>query len=776
MFVLHCGCRHTKAPGCATGSANQELDLLPDASILNERLWKPFVVKHSVSGGMLELTQDLLGAFIFVGKEDPRRHQWDYAPRDPRTPLDRNLNNASRAYEALMLEQGMVDERTFLAAEPDMSGALALTQLKTPQSFHKNRVKTNNRLNLSATMPTRSPVSRALNSIVMLKSLAGPGCPSDKIPTTFSAQIQEFVEASTSAVAPTWSKSILQRVVEFRKKFIAGMCEKIRDSEVVATERFGLATAFYYKALESIVAMEMQTRPGCSGLNNLLHHDAFNRSLIACGVEITLYAYQSDRTLFRFPWVLDTFDLCPFEFHKIIELVVRAECSLSAATIKHLSRCENTVLLCSAWQEKSTLHAVLKEAQTTQAAAAVNTSTSTDASSKADPTLPNPCSTTPTLNSGNTTFAASTKSKSLRALEIFYRKLFHLARLRLEHLCNKLKIAQDTALQVSACFRHAIEHNAVILPGFHIDQLMMCSIHAIWIVAGGERKIQFSDIIHEYRRLPQADPRVCYEVPLPTGHGDIIAYYNQVFVPAMQGFIFTLVEHASQKDLRAQNALPFPKLKNKRIHSPRRVARNMCLTVCPIPASRLSAAINQRDSPDRPLRNMSYAFHHSPSKNLRSINRHLRGEPMQEEPEHFLAGKFAEVSEGGDSDFFNDSSPNSSPAISYKKHGSPAQLATPSPKRPRIERVAQLGGSMPASVRGPGSPLKAHVATGAMLAAITHINDAAATHFQPAHLVHHPYNLASDGTLPVVSDVTHPYGVLPLASTPEPMEEIWKNS
>ena len=577
--------RHAKATVVGSPKKNQELDLLTDASILNERLWKPFVVKHTVEGGMLELTHELLGAFAFIGKTDARRNQWDYAPRDPRTPLDRNLNNVSRAYEALMLEQGMVDERAFLAAEPAMSGALALTQLKTPQSFHKHRTKNKNLLSLSATMPTRSPVSRALNSIVMLKSLAGPGCPSDKIPATFSSQIDAFAEVAASPKpSPDWCTSVLQRVASFRAKFIAAMAARIRGSEDVATERYELATAFYYKALESILAMEMQSRPTCSGLDSVLHHEAFHSSLISCSVEITLFAYQSDRTLFKFPWVLETFGLDPFEFHKIIEIVIRAESSLSAATIKHLSRCENAVILQYAWQGDSSLRTVLAGAQKkSRSTAAAGLPTEADGGM---PPAADRCQ-TPTLDSGNTAFPASATDKSLRALAIFYRKTFHLARLRLEHICNKLKIPQDVGLLASACFRHAIEDQSVILPGCHLDQLMMCSIHAIFIVAGKDAKIQFSDIIKEYRRLPQADPRVCYEVPLPAGRGDIIAYYNQVFVPAMQTFIFTLVEKCSQKDLRAPNAMPFPELKNKRIHSPRRVARCLSLTVCPIPASRI---------------------------------------------------------------------------------------------------------------------------------------------------------------------------------------------
>jgi hypothetical protein len=167
--------------------------------------------------------------------------------------------------------------------------------------------------------------------------------------------------------------------------------------------------------------------------------------------------------------------------------------------------------------------------------------------------------------------------------------------------------------------------------------------------------MQFSAIIDEYRSQPQADPRVCYEVALAGGAtGDLVGFYNSVFVPVMGPFIQRLAGggaaattaaattaaattaaasgavargdggKAAGIDLRA-HVLPLPAYTGHRVHSPRKVGRNSALTVAPISASRLSTsqALNKTSPEQRPS-TISYAFHQSPSKNLEVINLHLR--------------------------------------------------------------------------------------------------------------------------------------------------------
>lgn len=46
----------------------------------------------------------------------------------------------------------------------------------------------------------------------------------------------------------------------------------------------------------------------------LLEQDIFHRSLMACCLEIVLFAYSSPRT---FPWIIEVLNLQPFYFYKV---------------------------------------------------------------------------------------------------------------------------------------------------------------------------------------------------------------------------------------------------------------------------------------------------------------------------------------------------------------------------------------------------------------------------------------------------------------------------
>jgi hypothetical protein len=216
-------------------------------------------------------------------------------------------------------------------------------------------------------------------------------------------------------------------------------------------------------------------------LLGLLRSEPFNLSLLAASIEVTLYAHRNplhtNRTWLQFPWTVDSLGLCPFEFQKVIEILVRSEHGLSAAIIKHLSRCENTVLQSLAWRSAaagggggagaasaSTLIPLLAKAKAVGNAAQHDERPST-----------------PMLDAVATTAFSEllSKSKTFKPLVIFFRKVYHLARIRLEDLCGKLGIGKATGVLVSSCLRRAIEvEHERLLIGRHIDQLMMASIHA----------------------------------------------------------------------------------------------------------------------------------------------------------------------------------------------------------------------------------------------------------------------------------------------------------
>lgn len=124
-----------------------------------------------------------------------------------------------------------------------------------------------------------------------------------------------------------------------------------------APNKFNLAKSLYFYLLDKILHFEVRIKP--LDLKGLLQIDAFNSTLIACSVEIVLDAYDSP---LKFPWILDCFNINAFEFHKLIEIIVRSHDGiLNREMIKHLNRIEETCLESFAWKRDSPLWEIIRK-------------------------------------------------------------------------------------------------------------------------------------------------------------------------------------------------------------------------------------------------------------------------------------------------------------------------------------------------------------------------------------------------------------------------------
>ncbi|XP_023580585.1 retinoblastoma-like protein 1 isoform X4 [Trichechus manatus latirostris] len=123
-----------------------------------------------------------------------------------------------------------------------------------------------------------------------------------------------------------------------------------------AVNRLKLAEILYYKMLETVMVQETRRLHGMD-MSVLLEQDIFHRSLMACCLEIVLFAYSSPRT---FPWIIEVLNLQPFYFYKVIEVVIRSEEGLSRDMVKHLNSIEEQILESLAWSHDSALWEALQ--------------------------------------------------------------------------------------------------------------------------------------------------------------------------------------------------------------------------------------------------------------------------------------------------------------------------------------------------------------------------------------------------------------------------------
>uniref|UniRef100_A0A8C6UKB7 Retinoblastoma-like 1 (p107) n=1 Tax=Neogobius melanostomus TaxID=47308 RepID=A0A8C6UKB7_9GOBI len=231
----------------------------------------------------------------------------------------------------------------------------------------------------------------------------------------------------------------------------------------------------------------------------------------------------------------------------------------------------------------------------------------------------------------------SSRPRRTGSLALFFRKVYHLASVRLRDLC------------VWTCFEHVLVHCTELMKDRHLDQLLLCSIYIICKVT--KEANTFQDIMKCYRSQPQANSHVNYifdylhvrsgkhqinnshKLPLPLSiyvdvfvflsaatekssqgsengqseeeRADLIQFYNAVFVLKLKGFA-----------LRYSGALPlspFPSVRAQPL-SPRRVSQRHSLYVSP-----------HKNSPSCLSPNSyTYRINSSPSKELSDINRMLR--------------------------------------------------------------------------------------------------------------------------------------------------------
>uniref|UniRef100_A0A3B4AQN8 Retinoblastoma-like protein 1 n=1 Tax=Periophthalmus magnuspinnatus TaxID=409849 RepID=A0A3B4AQN8_9GOBI len=238
------------------------------------------------------------------------------------------------------------------------------------------------------------------------------------------------------------------------------------------------------------------------------------------------------------------------------------------------------------------------------------------------------------------------KPRRTGSLALFFRKVYHLASVRLRDLCLKLDVSSELRGKVWTCFEHALVHCTELMKDRHLDQLLLCSIYIISKVT--KEANTFQDIMKCYRSQPQANSHVYRSVlirhttrdqvpdenmevdPASGGEsaekssqssetdqsgeeerGDLIQFYNSVFVLKMKSFALRYASHDNRSD--APPLSPFPSVRAQPL-SPRRISQRHSLYVSP-----------HKNSPSCLSPNSyTYRINNSPSKELSDINRMIR--------------------------------------------------------------------------------------------------------------------------------------------------------
>lgn len=241
------------------------------------------------------------------------------------------------------------------------------------------------------------------------------------------------------------------------------------------------------------------------------------------------------------------------------------------------------------------------------------------------------------------------------SLNLFFRKFYSTAALRLHHMCTHLNIPPHNIKKIWTIFEKSIVNNPMkLMRDRHLDQMVMCSIYLLCRFKNLNHK--FADIMKVYRTLPQSyshvyrsvfisrvtanqqqqqrqqqvsqygtnennefgehnrrvEPSDMAGVSMQHGgeeRGDIILFYNTVYVNVMHDFIIQF----GNADENSLILSPIPKTTNRSVLlSPKQVDGRISLYVTPMDKS-----LDLKESPNA----RTFHFDRSPAKDLKEINR-----------------------------------------------------------------------------------------------------------------------------------------------------------
>ncbi|KAL1497569.1 hypothetical protein ABEB36_008505 [Hypothenemus hampei] len=213
------------------------------------------------------------------------------------------------------------------------------------------------------------------------------------------------------------------------------------------------------------------------------------------------------------------------------------------------------------------------------------------------------------------------------SLSIIFRKFYNLAGVRMQHLCSHLGFEDfELRRKIWTVFEDSIR-NTDLIKDRHLDQLLMCAIYVICKAANitpNKNPNMFANIMKYYRQQPQASSSVYRDVligeeknddgGIVIKRGDLIQFYNFVYVKAMQTYATRLQSNTNSKN--HINLSPLPTSRKDLISSNLQIVSNIFIK--PLETS----VVKNGPTAD-------YYFSRSPSKDLMDINRLINNSKIQ---------------------------------------------------------------------------------------------------------------------------------------------------
>lgn len=336
--------------------------------------------------------------------------------------------------------------------------------------------------------------------------------------------------------------------------------------EVETARRFSYVSKLYYFLLERLLEAEMQRlgHPQAEeGFQILLRNEKFHRSLLWCALETVLYTYRTaSNPRLIFPSNLELLGVTPLDLLKVIESVVRQlRVTLNESEMRRLVQVEQQLLEEHVWRStyadvwdylrksgvREALYDWIKPGEPQSATAAMIAPSPMAPKFRGGAHMsalgpPTPVKDGPILSYG---------------VKLLLKKGLALCAQNAKQLCDELGMHSILLAQVMKTISYCLAKTELCRDR-HLDTILLCSVFAVAkgyhesLIRRVEvastfpvgQEIKFREILSQYNRMvadaSEKKMVVHGRILLSEGkseYGDIIAFYNQCFIPEMSNFV-----------------------------------------------------------------------------------------------------------------------------------------------------------------------------------------------------------------------------------------------
>eukprot|EP00826_Nyctotherus_ovalis_P057662 TRINITY_DN7892_c0_g3_i2.p1 TRINITY_DN7892_c0_g3~~TRINITY_DN7892_c0_g3_i2.p1 ORF type:complete len:741 (-),score=144.42 TRINITY_DN7892_c0_g3_i2:164-2386(-) len=263
----------------------------------------------------------------------------------------------------------------------------------------------------------------------------------------------------------------------------------------------------YFRLAEEVLKKEEKANKS-GDITMLLQSEEFHKGVFVAAVEIILFIHNSTDLMFE--ETLDLIGISAFDFWKLLSKLPKFEVLIPGPVLFHFSEIENRIFESLAWERKSPIYSIISKLMN-----------------------------------------APEDQKHLKfSHERFFKRLLEISAEHVEELAASLEIDSEVVKErVWDATKLCLSSEIDLLVDRHLDHIIMCGAYAVAKMEQsknpGSDSYSFNQIITCYLQLGyrkgRNSARLFQNVKLEDEKtGDIIEFYNAIYVPRMKAGLFRL--------------------------------------------------------------------------------------------------------------------------------------------------------------------------------------------------------------------------------------------